>query len=84
MLGAAVPETALNVSGLVPVFAWWFVTTVTVACTVPVPFNVTCVGETLHVTSASAPLQGNDTLPVKPFTGDSVNVYVPDLPRNCL
>ena len=53
---------------------------VTVACTEP-PLKLTCVGDKEHVVLAGIPLQESDTLPLKLKIGVTVNVVVPECPR---
>lgn len=45
------------------------------------PLKLTCVGDKEQVVLAGAPLQESDTLPVKPKTGLTVSVVVPECPR---
>ena len=45
------------------------------------PLKLTCVGDKEQVVLAGAPLQESDTLPVKPRTGLTVRVVVPECPR---
>jgi hypothetical protein len=59
-----VPSAPVNVRVFVPVEADEATVTVTVACPVPDPLIVTCVGETAQVTPEPPPLQESDTVPL--------------------
>jgi len=72
------PDIPVRVRVRVPVVVFLPTFTVTVACAELAPFSVTEPGDTLQVVFVGAPLQDSEMLPVKPFCGVKVSVYVPE------